>query len=84
MLTHFGKTGTGWSQGEFTGDGTVDVNDLTIVLAHFGQAVASGPVIGLGAVPEPGVLLLLAAGLTGLLTLGLAAEQRRFHNPKFD
>ncbi len=61
-------------------DGKVDINDLTIVLAHFGQAVASGPVIGLGAVPEPGALLLLAAGLTGLLTLGLAAEQRRFPN----
>ena len=25
-----------WTQGEFTGDGTVDINDLTIVLAHYG------------------------------------------------
>ena len=28
-------------QGEFTGDGTVDINDLTIVLAHYGQTAGS-------------------------------------------
>ena len=34
VLANFGQTGMTWSQGEFTGDGTVDVNDLTIVLAN--------------------------------------------------
>ena len=41
-----------WSQGEFTGDGTVDINDLTIVLAHFGQSTGSSAG-NVSAVPEP-------------------------------
>ena len=55
-----------WTQGEFTGSGTVDINDLTIVLAHYNETAGSsaGPI---AAVPEPSVLLLLAAGLAGLL-----------------
>ena len=42
----------------------MDINDLTIVLAHYGQSVGSsaGPV---AAVPEPGALL-LTAGLASL------------------
>ncbi len=66
VLSHFGQTGMTWAQGEFTGDGTVDVNDLTIVLAHYGQSLGSsaGPV---AAVPEPGALVLLTAGLASLL-----------------
>ena len=63
MLSNFGQTGTGWAEGEFTGSGTVDVNDLTIVLANFGRSVAAG----VAAVPEPGTLIALAAGLVGLL-----------------
>ena len=46
-------------------DGQVDINDLTIVLAHYGQT--SGSSAGVAAVPEPGVLALLAAGLASLL-----------------
>ena len=30
-----------WGQGEFTGSGTVDINDLTIVLAHYNQSLGS-------------------------------------------
>ena len=41
VLTNFGQTGITWSQGEFTGDGTVDVNDLTIVLANFGDTAGA-------------------------------------------
>ena len=67
VLTNFGKTGTGWTQGDFTGDGTVDINDLTIVLTHFGQSLGSSAGPGIGVVPEPAGLLLLAAGLAGLL-----------------
>ena len=55
------------AQGEFTGDGTVDINDLTVVLAHYGQtAGASGPAVP-SAVPEPSALLLAAAALAGCL-----------------
>ena len=65
VLTNFGKTGMAWSQGEFTGSGTVDVNDLTIVLANFGYGVTAGA--GVNALPEPSILVQLAAGMVGLL-----------------
>ncbi len=52
-----------WSDGDFNGDGKVDINDLTIVLANYNQTVGAS----LAAVPEPGALALLAAGLAGLL-----------------
>ena len=66
VLANFGQTGTTWSQGDFNADGKVDINDLTIVLANYGHSVGvSGA--GIAAVPEPGTLALLAAGLVGLL-----------------
>ena len=55
-----------WSQGEFTGDGKVDINDLTIVLSHFGQSAATSAA-AVSAVPEPSALLLAAAALAGCL-----------------
>jgi hypothetical protein len=63
VLANFGRTGCAWSQGCIDGDptGTVDVNDLTIVLAHFGTTYGAGT--GIGAVPEPTVLAMLAAML---------------------
>ena len=30
-----------WSQGDFNGDGTVDINDLTIVLTNYGIAASA-------------------------------------------
>ena len=67
VLTNFGRTGCGWSQGCMDGNpaGTVDVNDLTIVLSNFGQSAASPP-IGLAAVPEPSCFLLVLSA-SGLL-----------------
>jgi hypothetical protein len=73
VLTNFGQTGMSWETGDFTGDGKVDVNDLTIVLAHFGQSsgsIAAGP----AAVPEPGMLAIVATALVGLLVY--AARRR--------
>ena len=67
VLSHFGQTGATWTQGEFTGSGTVDVNDLTIVLAHFGQTLGTAGGASFSAVPEPGAVALLAAGVAGLL-----------------
>jgi uncharacterized membrane protein len=66
VLANYGQTGTTWTQGEFTGDGTVDINDLTIVLAHYGEPLGSSGA-GLSAVPEPSSIVLLAAGLVGIL-----------------
>ena len=66
VLAHYGQTGMTWAHGEFTGDGTVDINDLTIVLAHYDQTAGSSAG-GLAAVPEPGAIALLTAGMAGLL-----------------
>ena len=66
VLANYNQTGMTWAQGEFTGSGTVDINDLTIVLSNYNTSVGSSAA-GLSAVPEPGTLLLLAAGLIALL-----------------
>ena len=66
VLANYGKTGMTWRAGDFNNDTKVDINDLTIVLSNYGQSVgwAAG---GISAVPEPGTLALLTAGLAGLL-----------------
>ena len=46
----------------------MDINDLTIVLAHYGQSLGSSPA-GLSAVPEPSSLILLGMGAAGLLAV---------------
>jgi hypothetical protein len=51
--------------------GTVDINDLTIVLANFGKGVGAG----LAAVPEPSCVVLLGIGAVALLAF--ACRKRR-------
>ena len=63
LLSHFGQSGMDWNEGDFNGDTVVDVNDLTILLSNFGRTAAAS---GLAAVPEPGAVALLGAGLIGL------------------
>ena len=41
VLANYDQTGMTWSQGEFTGSGTVDINDLTIVLANYNQTAGA-------------------------------------------
>ena len=67
VLSNYNQSGVNWNEGDFTGTGKVDINDLTIVLAHYNQSVSSAVAAGVGAVPEPGALALLALGLTALL-----------------
>ena len=73
VLANYSQTtAMSWSTGDFNGDGKVDINDLTIVLANYGQSLGSSAG-GVAAVPEPGTLVLLTAGLVGLL----ASARRR-------
>jgi autotransporter-associated beta strand protein len=62
VLSNFNQTGMTWAQGDFNYDTTVNGADLNAVLSNFNQHLSVT-----GAVPEPSSLLLLAAGLTGLL-----------------
>ena len=82
VLANYNGTGT-WDGGDFTYDDTVNFNDLALVLASYNQTIPAGfsveganldaPAIallngaGITTVPEPGTLILLAAGLLGLL-----------------
>ena len=59
-----------WSTGDFNGDGKVNVNDLTVVLANYGTTAAARP----AAVPEPGALVLLGVGAMAALAF---AKRRR-------
>ena len=47
--------------------GTVDVNDLTIVLANFGTTNTASS--GIKPVPEPSIIVLFVAGAIGLSAL---------------
>jgi autotransporter-associated beta strand protein len=77
VLADWGKTGQTWAQGDVNYDGVVNAKDLSTVLANWGKTMPSvynSPLGGLAgaagpcsAVPEPGTLALLAAGLIGLL-----------------
>ena len=65
VLANYNASGLGWSLGDFNGDTKVDINDLTIVLASYNQTLSASPG-ALSTVPEPGMLMLIAAGLGGL------------------
>ena len=63
-------TGTTWQQGDANYDGVVDGLDRDLMLCALGLPSVAGmsAAAGVTAVPEPGTLALLAAGLLSLLT----------------
>jgi hypothetical protein len=74
-LANYNQTvGMSWSTGDFTGDGTVDINDLTIVLANYNTSDAS-PAAAIAAVPEPSGLVLIGVAVAGLAAR--ASRRRR-------
>jgi probable HAF family extracellular repeat protein len=68
VLTNYDKTGMTWSDGDFDGSGTVDIQDLGKVLTNYDKTASAA--VGIRAVPEPGTLALLAAGLALLVCAG--------------
>jgi hypothetical protein len=73
LQNHWGTLTASMADGDFNGDVTVDFADFQILQNHWGaEATAlAGLDPGASTVPEPGTLLLLAAGA------GLAAVRRR-------
>jgi hypothetical protein len=65
VLTNYDKPGQ-WADGDFNSDGTVSIADLSVVLTNYDKTYGGGAA-GIKAVPEPGMLSLLAAGLVALL-----------------
>jgi fibronectin-binding autotransporter adhesin len=81
LLDDFNQPGT-WSQGDFNYDGIVNDADLAALLANYDKtsgltvhcdttldttAISMLSSAGISLVPEPGTLVMLAAGLVGLL-----------------
>jgi probable HAF family extracellular repeat protein len=69
VLTNYDKTGTIWADGDFNADGSVDIGDLSNLLTNYDKSMGASRG-GMGAVPEPSVLLLAASGLLGLAARG--------------
>ncbi len=66
-----------WAQGDFNYDGKVDISDLSLLGQHWNQSAAG--FAGTATVPEPGSMMLLAAG--GATLLGLARRRSRRGRP---
>jgi probable HAF family extracellular repeat protein len=68
VLTNYDAIGKVWADGDFNGDGTVNISDLSNVLTNYDKSYAASAA-GIRAVPEPGMLALLACGLVGVFVL---------------
>ena len=58
----FNSSGHKWSEGDFNFDGTVNLLDFNALATNFGLVPGPGPAL-VAAVPEPGSISLLLAGL---------------------
>jgi uncharacterized lipoprotein YddW (UPF0748 family) len=66
LARNLNGSGALWTQGDFTLDGVVDVNDLNVLATYWGVGTPAGSLPALATlIPEPGALGVLA----GLLTL---------------
>jgi hypothetical protein len=77
VLTNYNQTtvANGWGLGDFNGDEKVDINDLTIVLSHYNQSIGASAGGNLSTVPEPSGLVLLVAGLLGLVVYARGRQE---------
>jgi hypothetical protein len=74
LLAHYNQSGD-WSQGDCTNDGLVNFADLSVLMANYNMTAGGAPLDGVGVVPEPSTLALLAAGMLAALFVGVARRQ---------
>ena len=68
MLANYDKTtGMWWATGDVTGDGRVDINDLSLVLTNYDKSLVGAAAAGAAAVPEPSCIALLAGAVVLLV-----------------
>ncbi len=69
LRANFGlTTGGTWEMGDFDGDGMVNDRDLNLLLSNFGYGTGGiSKYTPVGGVPEPGTIVLLAAGAVAIL-----------------
>jgi hypothetical protein len=65
-------SGAVWADGDFDGNGTVDIFDVAMMQVNYGYGVAGSP----APVPEPSTLVLAAMGLASL-ACGRYSRRRR-------
>ncbi|MEM1026684.1 MAG: hypothetical protein AAGJ38_01235 [Planctomycetota bacterium] len=71
VLTNWGSSNVGWSDGDFNGNGQIEQGDLNAVLSNWGSVAAPSFELNPQLVPEPGVAALGAGGM------GLLLRRRR-------
>jgi len=72
LKNNFGKNPANWSQGDFSGNGSVDWDDLQMLMSNFGTRTL--PVPAPANTPEPATFELLALGG---LAAGLVSRKKR-------
>jgi hypothetical protein len=77
LAFHWGKSGMGWMQGDFGGDGVVNSADLGDLATHWGWSAPDFPAPGPEQpLPEPVTLVFLSAGGLLLFRRRPAARQK--------
>ncbi|MHB1038510.1 MAG: PEP-CTERM sorting domain-containing protein, partial [Pirellulales bacterium] len=66
--------GATWADGDFDGNGTVDIFDVAAMQVNYGHGVESSP----APVPEPSTLLLAMVGVLGIL-IGWWRQRKEKH-----
>ncbi|MFP4053556.1 MAG: lectin like domain-containing protein [Phycisphaerae bacterium] len=68
LAANWGSADADWEMGDFNGDGEVSLADLSALAGNWGKSLpGSSPAGGIGAIPEPASLAVIALGTAALL-----------------